>query len=422
MGQRPLPRPRQTDTSSAKVIAAILFVVLLIVIFGQRILSAGLDEELASPERSRDRRGQANTPVDGKEDPASLEIDYPERCLKPAPEPEGFGLIAAERPDGISVAAPTGGSPVSIRSSGPVGWSPSGRFLATGRGEIWTATGEQVLKRSGGGPSTWAWSPIADCLVLVGGGEMLVFAGNKPSFAILAGRVATFSFSPDGTKLMVVMSDPKRGGIWLADLEAREMTRILDAKEARGRWVLNGWSRAERPILIRPAGITEGSGPPKVSFLPPSASTTCGDEIVVVENGKLATFGVTGPPKFLAADDTYRYLAATCAPNNQFIAAVRVLKGAGPDAARLVLLDRDGSFINPLTQGLYRDDSPSWGPARTGIILIRRQLGAGEESQQVWFLPEGGVVQQIGLPVISTNGIPVFDWSADGVLGHPIDS
>lgn len=419
---RPSARPIQKDTSAAKVMAASLFVVLLIVVFGGRILSAGLDE-VAVPS---DAPGNDRKPGDrGKSAPEVMKIAYPAACLKQARPPEGFGLVAAEQPEGISIATPIGQSIASIRARGPVGFSPSGRFLATDDGKVWTATGDKVGPLFDDSTAGWAWSPVADCVVAAGRRGLIVgIPKGERIRRLVTQEVDTFAFSPSGDRLLVVMAstDPKRGGIWLADLKEREMRVLMPLKESAERWVFYGWSRAERPILVAAGGK---GGPrtdrPLVSFLPVGSSSTCGDEIVVADKGRLATFGVTSTPEFLAADDRYHILSVTCAPNGRFLAAVRVLKGTGPDAARLVLLERDGSFVDPLTRGLYRDRTPTWGPSGTGVVLVRRPVGGDEAAQQVWFLPEGGTVRQVGLSVVDSNGVPVFDWSADGVPGHPVD-
>ena len=427
--RRTSARPIQKDTSAAKVMAAILFVVLLIVVFGGRILSAGLDE-VAAPS---DAPGNDRKPGDrGKSAPEDMKIAYPAACLKRVRPVQDLGLLAAEGPEGISIATPLGGPVASLASRGPVGWSPSGKLLATQDGKLWTAAGDALrppvdqtsaVDEPTGRSIRWAWSPRADCLVAVEPEGLTVRSSGGKVATIVSERVSTFAFSPSGTRLLVVMdtSDRKRGGIWLADLEEREMRVLMPLKESAGSWIFYGWSRSERPILLAPKGLNGPSiARPEVGFLPAGASSTCGSEIVVADNGRVATFGVTGTPKYVAADDRYRYLAVACAPNARFLAAVRVLKGAGPDAARLVLLERDGSFIDLLTRGLYRDRSPTWGPSGTGLVLVRRPIG-DEAAQQVWFLPEGGIVRQVGLPVVDSNGVPVFDWSADGVPGHPVE-
>ena len=416
----------QKDTSSAKVMAAILFVVLLIVIFGNRILSAGLEVSATPPDRSGNNGSGNKAGGNGSNAtaPRDVTIDYPAECLKQAPLPQGSGLLAAEQPEGVSVVTPVGESIASISSRGPVGFSASGKFLATDDGKVWTSTGTQKFLVADDPTTSWAWSPVADCIVAADRRGLVVGLPKGGRLRrVLTDEVDTFAFSPSGDHLLMVMAstDRKRGGIWLADLGEREMRVLMPLKESAERWVFYGWSRGEKPILVAAGGK---AGPatdrPLVSFLPVGASSTCGDEIVVADKGRIATFGVTGTPKFLAADDRYKYLSVTCAPDGRYLAAVRVLKGAGPDAARLALLERDGSFVSLLTRGLYRDQTPSWGPSGTGVVLVRRPLGADDAAHQVWFLPEGGVVQEVGLPVVESDGTPVFDWSADGAPGHPL--
>jgi Tol biopolymer transport system component len=120
-----------------------------------------------------------------------------------------------------------------------------------------------------------------------------------------------------------------------------------------------------------------------------------------------------------------RIEAAVCA--GEFIAAV----GSPPDDTtgnqRLFLLDKNGGFVQDLTDGVgYDDFSPLWGPLGTGVAFVR--VGTDSGASQVWFIAEGGRAVYAGYDVTppDTKGNSfgwrsVLDWSADRATGTPTD-
>ncbi|MDQ3941206.1 MAG: hypothetical protein M3238_07645 [Actinomycetota bacterium] len=414
-----MSRGRLTDPSSPKVLAGLLFVVLAIVVFGRPVLeSAILGQDPAEAESATGARERAGAGPRGRE----LSLNYPRRCLRPAPPPEGLGLVAAAEAGATRVATPGGVTVATLPVGGPIGWSPSGETLATERGELWGRDGAsigQVLDR----PTTeWAWSPVSDCIVAVQSGDLVAIVGLSTLELMLSGPVIDFAFSPSGEKLLVAIGGrSNRAGIWLADLDGAVMRQLQDRLEALGPWVLFGWSRAERPLLVQDPSL---SRPPSVSpgfvLAPPGTATQCGDEIIVARRGRLATFGVTGTPAFLEADRAFRYQAVACTPDRRSLAVVRARRGAPGAPGELVLLDRSGLFVSDLSTGRYADLQPAWGPPGAGLLFVRRNLDSGRH--EVWFLPPRGAAHPTGLTVeLSATGEALLDWSADAPIGHPLD-
>jgi hypothetical protein len=402
-------------------VVAILFVVLMIVILGGPIMESGLEGALdgADPGRREPRNvGGKDDKKEGRRD-QKIALRFPKACLRGAPADEGLGLVAASAGGSVRIATPDRRAIARINARGPVSWSASGRWLATGGGDVWTRLGNRIGRAFGKEVSKWAWSPTSDCLV--GLRDQQLFAWGGDARPITRGPVVNFAFSPTGERLVfaTATAHEEGAGLWLADLKAGKATLIQRFTPERSAWDLVGWSRADRPILLA-ARAQPGSGDGIVlTPMPPGTVDACGEELVVARNGRLATFGVSGPPRFIRADRFYRYSAVTCAPNREFLAAIRVPKGAPSSDSRIVLLTREGALVRRLTLGAFRDAGPSWGPTGTGLVLARTQLGS--KQQLVWFIPEGGSAFSVGVPVENgPGGIPVMDWSADAPLGHPL--
>jgi hypothetical protein len=192
-------------------------------------------------------RPEATRSAPGAESPTRLLTRYPRACLRPVARPEGTGLVAAYNVDGshgeqVVVATVEGETVATIRDPAPIvrppiGWSASGRYLATGeQGLFWTADGEAVLIGDvqhgmvSGLRGTWAWSPIADCgLAIVNGALHVVgvdpFVTVGPSRELLPGGVLHFAFTPDGGSAVVAIERPA-GPIFLtADLRTGRIRR-----------------------------------------------------------------------------------------------------------------------------------------------------------------------------------------------------
>ena len=140
----------------ARTIAAIVFVAALAAVLAAPVLGA------------RDRsRSLPPTPVISADHEQTLLAfrmgRYPRSCLRPVSSPPGIGLIATGYNRTVEIGTPDA-IVERFRGRAPVSWSPSGVYLAWGRGQVHDVA---PLRSIGGSVrlEEWAWSPVADCLL-----------------------------------------------------------------------------------------------------------------------------------------------------------------------------------------------------------------------------------------------------------------
>lgn len=171
--------------------------------------------------------------------PTRLANTYPPRCLRPAAAPPR-DLVATVKGNTVRVTDLDGGVVTTIRDpgvTGPVAWSPSGRFLATGdQGLFWRRDGSQVLYSNGEfghgmvsltPRAPWAWSPIADCGMSIEEGTL--YASTIDPFvsgtgiALIKGGVTEFAFEPNGLALRFSVAEGDEVRFYRADLATGEV-------------------------------------------------------------------------------------------------------------------------------------------------------------------------------------------------------
>jgi len=405
-----LPPPRRYTSPTGRIVVPVLFVVLLIVVLGRPILVSGLDLESEPPDpvATSDGKGKPDT-----EGPTELTDRYPGRCLDRAPTP-GIGLLAASDGRSVTAASPVGADAFRLQARPPIGFSASGRFLATAGADLWTERGAHVGIAFGRPVDTWAWSPAADCIAGVANGRLVVAEPNKRPVVLLEGvAVSTFSFSPDGSRMAFsVADDGGAAGIWLADLRSGEVRNL---KRAPG-FTLMGWALSMRPVL------RSSPGSDHLDFLPADQAARCGKDIVTIQRDRVALLGPSGATDDIPADTGFGYEAVACAPDGDLLVVVRTPKqGGGPTS--MVVLGRDGATVREVAQRSTLEDAPMWGPPGTGVVFAGDVAGEGAVGPLVWFLPEGGVANPTGLRVsrLGDELDATLDWSATPPLGHPTD-
>lgn len=387
---------------------------LLIVVLGRPILVAGLDLDPEPPDPLATERGA--DPKKEKAGPTRVASPYPKACLRPAPSP-GAGLIAAA-PDErtVTVASPLGASGFALQARPPVGFSASGKYLATAGADVWAVDGSRVGIPFERPAKSWAWSPVADCIAAVERGRLVVAQPGKRSSALMDELpVSTFAFSPDGSRIVFSVEADEDAGIWMADLRSGKV-KILQSSLG---WDLIGWVRGMRPFMLRQGSLRSGKGD-GLGFLPSDTVTTCDDDIVLISNDGIALAGISGDPNSLRTDGRFRYSAVACAPGGDLMIAVRNAQGQG--GTSMAVLRRDGSFVREVAQQSSIEDAPMWGPTGTGVVFAAEVAGRGA-GPLVWFLPEGGTARPTGLGVyrLGERLDALLDWSATPPLGHPTD-
>lgn len=409
-GSTPPPLRRHTSPAG-RVVIPILFVVLLIFVLGRVLLdNPFIEDDLPAPVPAPTQPGTEEE--DETPGPTRLAVPYPRACLRDA-SPSGNGLVAAVEGGSIGVGTPDGVSVFALRAEPPVGFSAGGEFLATAGADLWSDEGDHIGLAFSRPVKRWAWSPAGDCLVGLERGRVMVVQPEGRRQVLVRGvPVSNFSFAPDGTRLLFVVSGKSSAsGVWMADLRSGAVKMLQDSTG----WTLTAWSRASRPILLQNEG---GPAANALSFAPGDQVAYCGSEVVTIQRDRLATFGVSGVPTYLDADRRFRYAGVSCEPTGDLLVAVRYLKG-DPTSTSLAVLRSDGSFVRDFAQRSTVEDGPMWGPSGTGVLFVGEVRGGGEPL--VWFLPEAGEERPTGLRVdrLGDDLDARLDWSATSPVGHP---
>jgi hypothetical protein len=437
---------------AARVLAALLFVFLLGVFIAGPVLRSDEASPTIVPEDDATSATPEPTPSsEATEDPGRglqvasttkrLATRYPRSCLRPVARPRGDGLIAASNGKRVRIATADGDSVGSFRSEPPVRWSPSGRYLAAGSpGLLWSARGNIVLHPNQefqhglvqDSEGAWAWSPVADCGVAIeGDGSLWATIVDDAYITPLVQRdVEMFSFSPDGTRLGVVLERDGRRSMWIVDLAkgTRHLVRRFTPDVARvafggwtpeGRgllyWAIPGGSKGKAALLrsVDIQGRVDRWGNTVVSK---HALARCGTRLLGLLEAnpgvrtRLASLRRNKDPIRLSGPRVQS--AITCSPNDRFIVADR--------GGRLVLLGRRGDFIGTMTvvetpNGQWSESLPEWGSVGTGVVFMRSM----HLVTFVSYVPEGGdarLVLQVRFP--ASPGA-AFDWSATPPDGLP---
>ena len=408
----PPPLPRRYTSPTGRIVIPVLLVVLLIVVLGRPILVSGLnlddDPEPVPTEDGNGRNGNGRGP-------SRLASQYPKACFA-GDAHSGVGLIAAAAGGSVTVRSPGGSQAFALRAEPPIGWSASGKFLATAGADVWTERGNRIGIAFSRPVDKWAWSPTGDCLVGIEGNRLSVVQPDRRAVALVKGmRITSFAFSPDGTRIAFAVEEGRDVGIWTADLQSGDVQRLQSSVG----WTLQAWTRAERPLLLRFA--EEGRGNSDLFAFPPSDQVTyCGDTVITIEDGQLAEFGESGTPAFIAEDRRFVFSAVSCAPSGELLVTVRQHREGA--ATELVAMRRTGRVVDDqLGRMTVRQDRPDWGPSGTGVVFAATVRGEGTPSPLVWFIPEGGTARTTGLRVdrLGDDLDARLDWSATPPLGHP---
>lgn len=422
-------------------------------------ISAGVDATPSVEKTNEPVDGGSPTP-DATETPPDEPVDefafsgsYPEECLTEVSAPEDDGHLAIDQEKGIEITDPAGGEPILVEDKFPFKWSPSGTFLAAGNGAIYDSTGRQAMAApEGDGPYSWAWSPIADCLLVSSGSETLVVVPGSGTTVLHDAGLSRFSFSPGGGDLAFgTIGDDKT--LWVASLSDGDARRLKTFPLDEGAVVvLAGWTPNASHVLFWRGQATDllSEGVPlfalsaerEVSQLAGAVLahrdfvTTCGQDVLgVVGSGaragfnskRVARLGPGSEPSFITPEDAHD-VSPSCSPDAEFIALIRsdTPSGEGPD--RLTIIDQEGSVLFQPSDTGYNDAYPLWGRGESGVLFIRKPPG---REPQVWHVttespasPTGATLRAAGRDAnIFRDGWGHFlDWSADQPTGVSVVS
>lgn len=371
--------------------------------------------------------------------------------------PSDGGTIAASRAGRVTLVTPDGEVVARLKETGPVGWSVSGRFLATGSdGALWNSDGSPVQRHeyqvSLGQPgSTWAWSPAGDCgFVLDRHGRLGITVVNPskipPTWGVnLVEGVEAFALSSDWRWLGLVLDDPGSRSIAIADLRRRRINIVKTYARTTCCITLAGWGGAGRNLYFwaGPGNSVMADGWPLQAISVPAGpvqrvrATVIPDPFLMGEcAGRSAV--IAGGNRDRRTNKRIRYIEGgnvaltprhlavssfSCSPGSTLVFSAAD-DGDDPVARKLYLIERAGSGgLKVLADDPdAADDRPEWSPG-TGVLFVRWSGSEGE----LWLLPEGGVPRRLPLSVKSDPGAywsggnwdRVIDWSATRPRGLP---
>jgi dipeptidyl aminopeptidase/acylaminoacyl peptidase len=282
----------------------------------------------------------------------------------------------------------------------PVRFSPDGRWVAFGDGEVVPSSGGAVQRPFGSPVERWEWSPTADVLAAVNhtGGVLLAGPGRGPSTLLPAGSgVGHLAFSPDGRRLAV---DRTGHGIQVLDVERAKAHTILPQQDDALVPEVAGWSNDGNWILYwrgpvgnegGPLDAVPSSGGPWANVFDPVLPyrdflSSCGSRIALsVGAGREVSTGkqvvLTGPPDWafhdLTDDFGRSWFWPACSPDGRWVAVSDTYnqkESANQTLPRaLWLLASDGSsrrLLVPGTNGAL--ELPRWSSDGTVILVVLR--------------------------------------------------
>jgi WD40 repeat protein len=336
---------------------------------------------------------------------------YPRHCLHPAPAVDGGGAVAALSGDRAEISDLDGRAIDHLQAEGPIQWSPSGRYLASGGESVHDFQGDFSGPLLGLGLSRWTWSPTSDCVLGIvrdGSGKFSgqLFGGppGKAGALLVDRPAADFSLSPDGRSLAFVLRDDRN--IYVADLKSG-LVGVMTQKNGSNPIELLPWSSDSEFVIFNDTGsnvIGDSGG---------SGSTAKVQDVEVCGSRTILSYARFGLEELFGA--LPRKLRSppvsspACSPAGTFIAAIK-------DEV-LTLLDSQGRPVRRLSpdDGLT-DAAPDWGPSGTGVLFVRAD---NDEVAGLWYIEPGSpAAAPLGLDVDGDAG--TFDWSATPPVGDPL--
>ena len=388
---------------------------------------------------------------------------WPGRCLRAATNPSGAGRIAAVLDGKVTIGSPSDGSSVTLpvvlsADEAQVGWSPSGRYLATGDGRLWTRDGYASGRLFDELTGFWGWSTAADCALGVTGGEPgfnpnRVLSVGRPGAhptPFLRGDISDFAFTPDGRYVVLVVAigttPPVTAGFWRVDLRTGtvvELARLAPENccvhmagftaDGTGLWfwgapggsvMADGWPLMALDVRRPGRLITYGTSSRPTMTLPRADFvTTCGTRTMAVVglfrvsttvmDKRLAFVSPGHLPTYLTPSSRV-FVSPACSPNGRYVVAAQGKDGGSSTRLRLTLLTSGGRTVGDLTDGgPWADARPEW--ATPGVVFERVPEAGG--STQLWFAPAGGFAQATHLDVDEASA-NAWDWSATPPTGR----
>jgi Tol biopolymer transport system component len=330
---------------------------------------------------------------------------------------------------------------VGQQAAPPVRFSPDGRWVAFGDGNVVPAAGGEV-RRPLGAVSPWQWSPSDDLLAGVTIQAGVVVGGPaSPSRALLAdgSAAAHLAFSPDGHRLAVDVGGDRIEVLDVADAGATTVYRVSPGLTAPpevagwspdGDWVLF-WSRfsGKAGVPLNAAPAAGGSWVNVFDPVLPYADflTWCGRDLAfsggaAQEPSVGNQILVSGPPGWryldLSADFGRSWTWPACSPDGRWIAATASTNAPqsppGQGVRSLWLLPTDGSRRIRLTDASDAAyEVPRWSADGRFVLVVRRGLDPASPGAEV-LIPIDPSSGKLGRATIAVESL----GPAPGEGGH----
>ncbi|MGZ4305456.1 MAG: Gmad2 immunoglobulin-like domain-containing protein [Solirubrobacteraceae bacterium] len=383
---------------------------------------------------------------------------YPRSCLRTVGRPTGAGRVATLQGNKLTIASPTGGTPIVPSYNPPamgsyqpgvplLGWSPDGRYVAIRLGSVWTASGAPAGKLfATPAIGAWTWSPASDCAIAVtatsrAGTTIAVGEPGHSSRPYLSGHIAAFAFSPNGTRLYLAVGQaPNEARFAMLDLATGGL-RDIGPTHGNACCLSFGGFAPGGKILLFWAGqgasvdsdgvnlkgidtahnnriVTYGTKGSPVFTIPGVHSVAaCGADLLAVvgvgriqetvADKRLAIVFVGKPPMYLTPK-TLAYLSPSCSGDGFTVAAVQYPNGGklSGTATLTTVIVKDRNTSQPAPSAGLLDSSPEWG--QTGDLLYGR-TPPGSSTMQLWYASGGNPPHDTGLRA-SDTGLSALNW------------
>ena len=414
-------------TSGQRGGLAVAFVAVIAVVLVRPVITG--DDEPTSREPSgaattEETPTESPTPTPTETDapegpPSELTAAFPRRCLTPEALAAEPGLVAAISTRGTFIATPSGDVEARIEGAdGPIGWSPSGRYLLTGAGLLFGADGASMGPLFGDAVNAWAWSPQSDCAFAIDAtGQLIVVpaSGGTPT-VLLESPVQNFAVSTDR---IAVSSEPGLFSIY----NLRSGRLVGESTPIKGGPVatLVGWrgtslvyaSGSERALDLRAIEASaDGTRDTKLGVkVGPALAVPCGDRLIGVTPSEGLVDVDSGEA---LGDDAFRYGRPACPPDGSYIAVPRRPRNDAASTFQLVLLDPDGTFVQEAGPGGPGDEgTPEWSQSASQLIFLK---ATGADVAEVWYAASGGGGPSGIKAAVAAGSI---DWNVSAPRGIP---
>lgn len=324
--------------------------------------------------------------------------------------------------------------------SGPVEFSPTGRWLATGEGVVIEADGTHVVRPLGRElaaiDGAWAWAPASDRLAgaTQGGGLLEGRPGQSPRRRLPEGWGARrVSFLPEGRSVLVVRQVAP-GELWILDgssadprmihrLPAGQAVRDPPIISANGRWALVTHARERTDQESLTMVSLAGDRPTKTlerTNAPDAAKGVCGNRVVWVtrrsEDAATSVRTATPPnwrPRTLVSEELHAGFLA-CTPDDT---GVVVASRGRTDTIEVVRFDRASTTTIATWPGPDGLRQARWSPDGEHVAFVASgplalgELSAGPATGVLFFAgaQEGPVPRPLA-EVELDAGRATFDW------------